>query len=355
MVKKTKRRIISRRILIVIAAIVLLAFLSQAGRGGSYVDKDGSYKHLTTSTSYYHIYNHPIWNGNGKEIFSPWEKESLADLTGFMSVKALCHWCGWDAETTIDALNYMIDQANEDNVYVYDVYSEKEIQKHPYLKNAKMVFIKGDADKPVAIVAAGGGYTAVRSDTEAFPYAWKLNEKGYNVAVLRYRTGQDLSASGNPDMVAEAGKDMIEAIRFLQDKQKELGISMEGYSLWGSSAGGGLITSFSFACQNKSFQELGIPKPAAQILVYTHAAYFDLLSFQADDVPTFTIVGKGDTYGGDVIMDKKVPEMEEAGMKVEYHKYEDYEHGTGLGIGTSAEGWIDKAMNFWQEQLKEAQ
>lgn len=349
--KNSKKKTVVLSIIGALFAVIAVAFICQVGLGGKYTEKNGKYKHLKTSSSYSHIYNHPLWEGNGKEFFSCWADDEIADLTGFMSVKALCYWCDWDADTTIDALNYMIDRKNEGKISVHNVYSDAEIAQHEYLKTTKMIFLKGEPDMPVAIIAAGGGYTSVRSDTEGFPYAWKLNSKGYNVFVLRYRVGQDLYAAGNDDIVAEAGKDMIAAIRYIQANSEKLGVSLDGYSLWGSSAGGGLISSFSFACRGESFEQLGIPKPAAQMLIYTHADYFDKLTFQPDDVATFTIVGSGDTYGGDKVMDGKVPEMKKANMIVEYHKYDDYAHGSGLGTGTSAEGWIDEAVDFWKNQV----
>lgn len=39
------------------------------------------------------------------------------------------------------------------------------------------------------------------------------------------------------------------------------------------------------------------------------------------------------------------------GIETEFHHYPDLQHGFGLGIGTSAEGWIDDAVDFWQEQI----
>ena len=351
--KKIKKGlIISLSVIGSFLLILFSAFMFQVGFGGSYTDSEGKYKHINTSSSYNYIYNHPIWEGNGEDLFSCWADESTTKLTGFMSVKALSYWCGWDANTIVDSLNYLIDQANENRISIHQVYSESEILQKDYLKTTKMVFYKGNPNMPTAIVAAGGGYTTVCSNIEGFPYAWKLHERGYNVFVLRYRVGQDLSLSGNKDIVSEAGKDMIAAIKYIQDNKSQLGVSLDNYSLWGSSAGGGIITSFSYACQDESFEQLKIPKPAAQMLIYTHADYFNLLKFQKDDVPTYTIVGCGDTYGGDIVMDKKVPEMQAAQMIVEYHKYEDYAHGMGLGIGTSAEGWIDDAMAFWQKQIE---
>ncbi len=348
---KSKKKVIVTSIVSVLVLTIFTAFMTQVGYGGKYQDKNGKYNHLKTSTSYSHIYNHPIWEGSGRDFFSSFPDDKTTSITSFMSVKALCHWCKWDSKTTIDALNYMLDKANEGKTGVYNVYSEEERKEKSYLDRAKLFFMKGEKDKPLAIIAAGGGYTTVRSDTEAFPYAWKLNELGYNVFVLRYRVGEDLAITGNEDVVQEASKDMIRAISYIKDNSYTFDINMDNYTLWGSSAGGGIISAFSYQCQKQSFDELSLPRPAAQMLIYTHAAYFDKLTFQKDDVPTFTIVGENDTYSGDIIMDRKVPQMEAAGMKVEYHKYKDYVHGTGLGIGTSAENWIYDAVDFWNDMM----
>lgn len=348
---KSKKKAIAIGITSTLVLTILIAFMTQVGYGGKYVDSNGKYNHLKTSSSYSHIYNHPVWEGNGKRFFSPFPDDKTTSITGFMSVKALCHWCKWDSKTTIDSLNYMLDKANEGKIGIYSIYSEQERNELPYLDSAKLFFMKGDKQKPVAIIAAGGGYTSVRSDTEGFPYAWKLNELGYNVFVLRYRVGSDLSITGNEDIVNEASKDMVKAISYIKDNSDTFDINMDNYSLWGSSAGGGLISAFSYKCQKETFEDFLLPRPAAQMLIYTHASYFDKLSFVEDDIPTFTIVGENDTYSGDIIMDKKVPEMKQANMKVEYHKYKDYPHGSGLGIGTPAENWIYDAVDFWSNVI----
>jgi hypothetical protein len=33
---------------------------------------------------------------------------------------------------------------------------------------------------------------------------------------------------------------------------------------------------------------------------------------------------------------------------VEYRRYHNVGHGFGLGVGTSAEGWISEAIRFWK-------
>lgn len=337
--------------------ILLAAVLFQAGTGGSYTDEDGQYKHLTTKTSFHHIYQHPLWDDSGENLYSPWADDRVRDLTGFMSVRALCHWCGWDAEAAVDGMNYLIDAANAGTLQILNVYSDDEITAHPEYAKAQAVFYRGEPDMPVAIVAAGGGYTQVCSMFEGFPYAEELNRAGYNVFVLKYRVGSDIVIGDDvideiDPTVSEASKDLQALIRLIDRNEDVLGVCLDGYSLWGSSAGGGLISAFAFEYEGKSYEEIGIPKPAALTLVYTHAAYIEQFSFTENDPPVFTIVGAGDAYGGDQIMDAVVPGMEEAGMTVLYHKYDNYPHGSGLGKGTDGEGWIYEAMAFWEEQRK---
>ena len=51
-------------------------------------------------------------------------------------------------------------------------------------------------------------------------------------------------------------------------------------------------------------------------------------------------------------MEKRVAALRRAGTAVEYHKYPGVGHGFGLGVGTSAEGWIADAVRFWAEQIQ---
>ena len=44
--------------------------------------------------------------------------------------------------------------------------------------------------------------------------------------------------------------------------------------------------------------------------------------------------------------------MQQAGIDTEFHVYSGLGHGFGLGTGTSAEGWINDAVAFWEQQMK---
>jgi acetyl esterase/lipase len=51
-------------------------------------------------------------------------------------------------------------------------------------------------------------------------------------------------------------------------------------------------------------------------------------------------------------MERRIAALRRAGTEVEYHKYQNLGHGFGLGIGTSADGWIDDAIRFWEQFTK---
>ncbi|UQT40599.1 hypothetical protein M5E89_06910 [Acidaminococcus intestini] len=40
------------------------------------------------------------------------------------------------------------------------------------------------------------------------------------------------------------------------------------------------------------------------------------------------------------------------GIPTEFHHYPGLGHGFGLGTGTASEGWFDKAVAFWEAQMK---
>jgi acetyl esterase/lipase len=51
-------------------------------------------------------------------------------------------------------------------------------------------------------------------------------------------------------------------------------------------------------------------------------------------------------------MQARLEAMDELGIPTEFHVYEGLCHGFGLGTGTVAEGWIDDAAAFGEEQME---
>ena len=51
-------------------------------------------------------------------------------------------------------------------------------------------------------------------------------------------------------------------------------------------------------------------------------------------------------------MERRVAALRKLGTDVEYRKFRGVGHGFGLGLGTTAEGWIEDAIRFWAKQIK---
>jgi acetyl esterase/lipase len=155
--------------------------------------------------------------------------------------------------------------------------------------------------------------------------------------VLRYRVG-----SGG----ADATRDLAAAISYVFRNAKTLGVSIAGYSLWGSSAGArmaAVIGSHGVA----SFGGDALPKPSTVVMAYTgHADYSD------QEPSTFVVVGEQDRIAPPSVMERRVAALRKMGAEVEFHQFSGLGHGFGPGIGTSAEGWVRRATQFWERSLR---
>lgn len=73
-----------------------------------------------------------------------------------------------------------------------------------------------------------------------------------------------------------------------------------------------------------------------------------------NDPPTYACVGENDNIASWRTMKNRLRNLEAAGIPTEFHKYPGLRHGFGLGTGTVAEGWIDDAVIFWENQRRPA-
>jgi pimeloyl-ACP methyl ester carboxylesterase len=119
-----------------------------------------------------------------------------------------------------------------------------------------------------------------------------------------------------------------------------------GYSLWGSSAGARMAASVG-SSRPKRFGGADVPKPSTVVMAYT--GHSDV-SF--DEPATFVVVGENDRIASASAMETRVSRLRKNGAKVEFHRYPNVGHGFGLGVGTSAEGWIYDAVRFWISNLE---
>lgn len=217
---------------------------------------------------------------------------------------------------------------------------------------------------PFAVICPGGGYNMVCSFVEGKPIAKALNGRGFHAFVVYYRTKKN-AAYPHPQ------EDLKQAVSEILAHSEEWNLDTDGWSLWGSSAGGHLAASF---CT----EEWEVPKPSALVLSYpvitmgtlTHGdTRNNLLGSNADPAmidrmsvernigegfpPTFVWNGTAD----DVVDPQNSRMLENAltnaGVRHQAEQYEGIGHGVGLARGTIAEPWFDHAISFWKEQRAE--
>ena len=63
-------------------------------------------------------------------------------------------------------------------------------------------------------------------------------------------------------------------------------------------------------------------------------------------------MGKKDLYVPWTNVKERAERMKKEGVVVEDYYVDNLEHGFGVGKGTPAEGWIDKAVKFWEKNMK---
>ena len=237
----------------------------------------------------------------------------------------------------VSALNHMIDEVNAGRTIFYEFYTEEEQTAQRAKSNTGLFFFRGNPGAPFAVISPGGGFSYVGSVQEGFPYAVTISKQGYNAFVLKYR-----AASGG----AVATRDLAAAISYVFRNAKMLGVDTRGYSLWGSSAGARMAA----AIGSQGVARFGgddVPKPSAVAMAYTgHSAY------SANEPPTFVVVGEQDGIAPPSVMEKRVAALRKTGTDVEFHRYSGLGHGFGPGTGTSAQGWLEHAVRFWEKSIK---
>lgn len=240
-----------------------------------------------------------------------------------------------DPDTVVGAINHIIDEVGDGKTIFYDLYTKQQKQEDPTKESTGLFFFRGEPGAPFAIVCPGEGFSYVGSLHEGFPHALELCKKGYNAFVLKYRVGGELRAT----------KDLAAALSYVFENAEMLGVSTEDYSLWGSSAGARMVANIA-SNEVASFGVNNLPNPCIVAMAYTGHP-----TFSQNDPPTFVTVSEDDRIINVSAVEKRVEAMRNAGIEVEYHKYKNAGHGFGLGVGTDAAGWIEHAIQFWENHM----
>lgn len=285
----------------------------------------------TKDTSISDVMNDPVFGDYGRLIFPVNSCYYSGDTLGDLSLTWYSHI---DADKTVEIANYFKTHAETGDTIFYDIYTEEEKEADPEKENTGLFFFKGNPGERFAVCNAGGGFAYVAAMHDSFPHALELSKKGYNAFALIYRPGWDTAV-----------EDLARAISFIFEHAEELEVDTDCYSLWGGSAGG-RMTAYLSSYGPAVFGGDELPRPGTAIIQYTgHSEYTQ------NDPPTYSCVGNRDGIASWRTMKNRLNAMSSVGIKTEFHVYEGLGHGFGLGTGTAAEGWIDDAVAFWEEQM----
>lgn len=296
-----------------------------------------NYSHITANDFIRHIVNHPAFKDFGKYIL-PWDDNTHYYDTPLNNVRSLLPYHNHvDPDVVVGAINHMIDDIIEGKNIFYDFYTKQQKQNDPSKESAGLFFFRGKPGAPFAVVCPGGGFAYVGSIHEGFPYALELSKKGYNAFVLKYRAGNGLRAT----------EDLAAAISYIFENAGLFEVGTEGYSLWRSSAGARMAGNIA-SNGGVNFGGGELPEPGAVVIAYTGDT-----GFSKNYPPTFITVSEDDRIVSVSVVDRRVENLRNAGIEVEYRKYKNAGHGFGLGVGTDAEGWIGYAIYFWEKHLSQ--
>jgi acetyl esterase/lipase len=293
-------------------------------------------RHLHPDDTMSDLLEHPAFAGFAR-LLLPWDDRAYDPTMRLANVGSLLPYHSHvNPAVVVRSLNRMIDDVNAGKAIFYDVYGEDEKRKQPAREHTGLFFFRGRPGAPFAVIAPGGGFAYVGSLHEGFPYAEEISRQGYNAFVLKYRTGHG---------GAVATEDLAAAISAIMRNADALGVSTSNYSLWGSSAGARMVA----AVGSHGVSQSGggnVPKPATVVTAYTgHSDY------SPDDSPTYAIVGEHDGIAAPSTMERRVAALRKSGVEVAFRIFKDLGHGFGLGIGTSADGWIADAVRFWERSI----
>ncbi len=277
-------------------------------------------------------------------------------------------FASWNKGSILEGMEFLSEKLEKGQVF-YDIYTEQEMEEDPAKRNTGLAIFPASGKRPYVMICPGGGYYSVCSLAEGYAIAKSVNEMGYPACVLVYRIGTDAQYP-NPM------EDLARAVRFMTEKAETFGMDPDGYALMGFSAGGHLAAAF--GTESLGYARYTVKKPACVILAYpvitmgplSHAGSREYLlgkeecerkekqialsveeQVTADYPPVFVWQCEGDPSVPIANTRMLAESLKQASVPFIYETFPGEAHGWGLGTGTAAEGWLERALAFWGKNL----
>lgn len=303
------------------------------GEDGAEAPADGENGDFTADTRVVDVMEDPAFGDFGRLLF-PVDR-TISDSLELKDVGSILTWYNnVNPDRTVSIVNELKDRAESGEQIFYDIYTEEEKEQDPEKENTGLFFFRGEPGQKFAIANAGGGFAYVAAMHDSFPQAQALAAKGYNAFALIYRPGAQTAC-----------EDLARAITFIHEHAEELEVDTADYSLWGGSAGA-RMAAWLGSYGTEAFGEAEYPRPGAVIMQYT-----GLSEITGSEPPTYACVGTSDGIAYYGTVEAYIEAIQNQGTDAEVEVFDGLRHGFGLGEGTVAEGWIDRAVSFWERNM----
>lgn len=330
---------------------------------------------ITPETTMKELRENPSIKGSGiytysQELENPCKRKLWANSTLRTYVNSHV------AEDCAKGLNRLIENYNSGTQITYKVYTPEEIAEQPEREDAEIYYFPGSqTNGKYALIIGGNALFTSAELREGVSTAEILNEMGYTAFVLRYRVGWN--AGENAPL-----EDVGHAIRYITAHAAEFGVQPEDYALIGYSSGGQIAGLF--GSDALGWYQYGVPKPGAVLLAYSVNDFFELQQpwkliidpqapsdkyyyyqlrvsdyITSDYPPVYHWYGRNDITLMCMNWAAQGPVLERAlvknGVPHVQVVYNNGPHAVGPGRGTDADGWLNDAVAFWEEQTAQAQ
>lgn len=264
------------------------------------------------------------------------------------------------SEDMLIGLHRLSEIAQAGRQYAYELKNGISLIHIPAKKKTRRTF---------ALLLGGGGYMAVNTIFEALPVAARLNELGMDCFCLNYRTVSANSFLNG--LMPKPLDDVASALQLIQTN-KMFDASIDDYIIGGFSAGGHLASMWGTSCLGA--RHYGLPNPKMLMLVYPlitmegmggisgallGCGMFGLMN-RKKKVFQYSVNCHVDTAYPPVFLihadnDSTVPvdqarkmdtALMAAGIPHIFEQLPQGEHGFGLGTGTPAENWPERALSL---------